>query len=347
MTSGIMEQMSCCKQIRCIKCHSGLICPKCKQFYTTTIIYDYIKLYKQSPELLKHIDKDLRSQMTKSEYHKKYIGYFPYPAYMGDFKQQWDIFTYGLLSDYNWKHTVACGRAIWAISKQQYYDNEHIYLTIYDTDYRIIRQQLQHLFNTLPNNISVALQEGIIIVSIPGMVRKVCIYVDYNKTPFWIIYNPKNYFNTYGTLYHPDMGVQMTVNALVNDKTPSFIELPDLDKVLGYNYIIKPYNKPEFILNHIYMEYRFRIKMSSEQGQELLVKQIRDRINKIVDVDVDIDVDVDSDSDSGSGLSLSLVSTQGILNITPTIMTPNNVYYAVRKVVYIQPMELRSVPAST
>lgn len=332
---GEMVLISCCKKpihSNCAEDHC--ICPECKQFYVTVPInnYDYVSIYRQSPEQLKILDRELRSRITKSDYHKKYVGYFPYQWFTKkkcNFSQMWKIFTYELMTNYNWKHTVACGRAIWSMAKDQDYNHEHIYLAIYNTDYRIVREQLQHLFSVLPDHISVSLHEGIIIISIPGMVRNICVYIDYNKSPFWIIYNPKSYFNTYGTLYHPDTGVQMTVNALVNDRAPNFKELPMLDKVIGYNHKVDYYNKPAFLLDNIYPEYSFNIITPCKNR---LVSEIEELVGKVVNVNIQY----------ANNSKFSLVSKQGTLIIKPTVVTAKAVYRQVCKAVYIQPLELRA-----
>ena len=299
--------VTCCNSVfhgECLRANMdhSQICPKCEEMFKinidnplltklsqsttkTNVNEIYCDIYQHNPEALKIIDQALRARGSKVGYHENFKGYFPYSVFhknfdMDDFHRQWNIFSYGLLTDYDWAHTTACGRAVWEITKNHSIktNDEHVYIVIYNRDYRIVRSQLKRLFQIIEQNctnlgflrsdLTVYIQDGILVASIRGIVRKICICVEYNDDPFWIIYKSKKYFNAYGSLYDGRI-VEMSVKALVNNKAPEYPVLSSLDYVMGYGETKDHYAKRigygigsfSFLFREVYPNYKFRISL--------------------------------------------------------------------------------------
>jgi hypothetical protein len=324
----------------------------------------YAAIYQSNPEDLKIIDQTLRSQESKISYHEKFRGYFPYHIFdhnfdIDRFQNNWEIFCYGLLTGFNWGHTSACGRAVWQLAKNPIgsagADGEHIYLVIHSRDYRKVRKQLGHLLDVIETNcidagflksdLTVYIQDGILVVNIRGIVRKICICVEYNDDPYWIIYSPKDYFNAYGSLFNGEM-VNMTVKAIVNNKAPDFVILPTLEYVMGYRESDNNFSRrigcgigrPALLLRDVYPNYKLRIseKCGIDNIKRMMIDRIADDLNHILDVE-----NCTSGPDATSDITMELVSESGSVDISTTIISSKHIRKQVSKIVYLQPLQLR------
>jgi len=366
---------SCCSNVyhtACLK--KTKVCPICRLMFNinitnpllTTLMHDmrgfndvmtlYTEIYRDNPIDLKLIDRAIRTYRP-SQYCTIFRGYYPYCAFntgvdMERFYYNWNVFCYGLLHGYDWCNTSACGRAVWCLAKQGVVsDDDHIYLVIHSLDYRAVRRQLAHLFSTVEINclevgivksdILMHIQEGIIVITIRGFVRKICIYVEYNNDPFWIIYKPPTHFNTYGSLFS-GTSVNMTINAIVNNKSPDYPILPSLDYVLKYGESDKAYSNRmgygvgtgDLLLKDIYPEYKLRINTKDRHTAATLV------INNISDI-LDTVVCAGSAGGVGVGVGVELVSGSRSVTISSTMFDIRNIRRQVSKVIYRRPMHIR------
>jgi hypothetical protein len=371
--------VSCCHSLfhgACLDANReySIVCPKCEEMYqinrdnpllvkltraTTThsdIDKIYTAIYRNSPDDLNKIDKALRLQGSKMKYHEKFRGYFPYYAFndkfnMGQFREGWEAFTYGLLNAYDWQCTVACGHAVWDIAKhaeQANTESDDIYLVIYNRDYRKVRTQLKQLLTTVEtevgaDNVYIYIEDSILVINIRGMVRKICVYIEYNDTPFWIIYSPRTYFNTYGSLY-TGTEVYMIVKAIINDQTCNYPILSSLGSVMGYDESKEQYSKQigcgmensQFLLRDIYPEFRFRV--SERYGIDNLKKSVIYRITQ--DISDIVDIEHCINPNATTDIAMELVTSSGSVTIPTTIITTKYIRKQVSKVVYQQPLHL-------
>jgi len=270
---------------------------------------------------------------------------------MTQFQESWEAFTYGLLGAYDWQHTVACGHAVWDMAKhteQAATDADDIYLVIYSRDYRKVRTQLQHLLHTVEtevgaDNAFIYIEDGILVINIRGMVRKICVYVEYNDDPFWIIYSPRAYFNTYGSLYDGNV-VYMIVKAIINSQAPHYPILSSLGSVMGYDQSKEHYSKQigcgmensQFLLRDIYPDFRFRV--SERYGIDNLKKSVINRITQ--DISDILDIEHCINPNATSDIAMELITSFGSVQIPTTIITTKNIRRCVSKVVYQQPLHL-------
>jgi len=319
------------------------------------IVKIYAAIYRNSPDDLNKIDKALRRECSKIKYHEKFRGYFPYCAFndkfnMEQFREGWQTFTYGLLNTYDWQFTVACGHAVWDIAKNAEHANtelDDIYLVIYNRDYRKVRSQLKHLLATIETEVGaddvyIYIEHSILVINIRGMVRKICVYIEYNNTPFWMIYSPRTYFDTHGTLY-TGTSVYMTVKAIVNDQY-NCSTLTSLGSVMGYNETKEQYSKQircgmehsQFLLRDIYPEFRFRV--SERYGIDNLKKSVINRITQ--DISDIVDIEHCINPNATTDIAMELVTSTGSVTIPTTIITTKNIRRQVSKVIYQQPLHL-------
>lgn len=370
---GDVVGVSCCHTLFHASCldanrkHSQ-VCPICEEMYTTNNInpllhkltYDnicstYAEIYRDQATVLGNIDKSIRKQLSNNTYYERFKGYYPYNMFADiNIHDQWDTFSYGILRNYDWKYTVACGHSIWNMAKkskpESESESESIYLIIYNRDYRKVREQLQHLMHTVeslfqPQDIYIYIQDGILVINIRGMVRKICVYIEYNDDLYWIVYSPRKYFNTYGTLYHPDKNqLFMTVKAIVNNKPPKYPILSSLSYVMGYNETKQNYvnrigcgmEDSNFLLQNIYPDYR--CKIFEKKGIDNLKKTVISRIIKDLSCMVDIDHVVDFNATDD--ISMKLVTQAGSVNIPMSIISSKNIKKQISRLIYQQPLHL-------
>jgi hypothetical protein len=287
-------------------------------------------------------------------YYNNFKGYFPWNMFhepSSGLQERWYNFSYGLLRDYNWENTVACGAAVRTLVRDTQHWDEHIYLIIYSRDYRKVRQQLGHLFWTIKSNaptadIGLYIQEGIIVVNIRGMVRKICILVEYNNDPFWAIYSPRKYFNTHGSLYDGEI-VHVTVDAAIGgsyDRGMDGPTLSSLDQVMGYSECIDVFSKrigcgivfPDFLLKVIYPYVCLRISERKDLN-DLKKNVLLGICNALKHV---LDIEHTMGRSSGPDVVMELVSDAGSVPISTGIVTLRHIFNCVTKVVYIQPLHL-------
>lgn len=386
--------VSCCHSLfhgACLAANREyrITCPTCENMYLinhnnpllvklkthTDIDAMYAAIYRNSPEDLNKIDRALRLEGSRMQYHDNFRGYFPYCRFddnfdMEQFQRGWEVFTYGLLNNYDWQYTVACGHAVWDIAKhaeQANTETDDIYLVIYSRDYRKVRTQLQQLLVTVESEVGadntfIYIEEGILVINIRGMVRKICVYIEYNDDPFWIIYSPRSYFNTYGSLYQggtgtgtgigigigigtgTGTGVFMTVKAIINKQAPKYTILPSLGSVMGYNETKEHYAKQiscgvensQLLLRDIYPDFRFRV--SERYGIDNLKKSIIDRITQ--DISDIVDIEHCINPNATTDIAMELVTSSGSVSIPTTVITARNIRKQVSKVVYQQPLHL-------
>lgn len=374
--------VTCCHSIfhgKCLEANRvySNICPKCEEMYRinkdnplftrltlgpSKIGKIYAAIYRVNPDHLIIIDQALRAQGSKISYHEKFQGYYPYHMFndnfnIDQFTYNYEVFCYGLLKGYNWEHTSACGSAVWKLAKKGNtadINRDHIYLVIYNRDYRKVRQQLNHLLTVIETNctyigltdVTMYIHDGILVVNIRGIVRKICVYLEYNDDPFWIIYNPKTHFNAYGSLYTftPAPVLTMSVKAIVNNNAPNFTTLSSLDHVMGYKESKSNYAKRigcgigtrTLLLNDVYPDYILRIseRHGIDSVKKMMIGQIVKDLSHILNVEQCINPDAVSD------IVIELVSKSGTIDIPTTIVTPKHIRKQVSKIVYQQPLHL-------
>ena len=378
--------VSCCNGVFHTSCLKVGVCPRCQNMYTilqenpiliwikripaNLIGNIYASIYNNNPELLRGLDQMLRSQYSKTVYHEKFKGYFPYDLFKpiaSDIAVAFQVFTYGLLKSYDWNNTSACGYAVLNLATREAeveaLDREHVYLIINSRDYRKVRRQLEHLLNTIKRNaeevgfpmVLCYIQEGILVVTIRGIVRKFCICVEFTDDPYWVIYAPRKYFNTYGCIYTPKsqspgqnagQGVEITVKA-ITETQPQTQGLPSLELVMGYKETISSYSKRlggglvdlTVILNDIYSD--LRVQILTRPGIDLIkqnmVKLIREDLQDIIDVET-----ADGTGNSRD-ISIRLISNNGReITIPTTIINQKTIKKEVARFLYLQPVQLQS-----
>jgi hypothetical protein len=203
------------------------------------------------------------------------------------------------------------------------------------------------------------IQEGILVVTIRGIVRKFCICVEFTDDPYWVIYAPRKYFNTYGCIYTPksasaspsaspsaSASVEVTIKA-ITETQPQTPGLPSLELVMGYKESISSYSKRlggglvdlTIILNDIYSD--LRVQILTRPGIDLIkqnmVKLIREDLQDIIDVET-----ADSTSNPRD-ISIRLISNNGrVITIPTTIINQKTIKKEVARFLYLQPVQLQS-----
>jgi hypothetical protein len=292
--------VSCCHTLFHKKCIDentkyGAVCPRCERNYnavsaapiidrllicTTTndILNIYNAIYKTNPRHLRIVDHYLRKNMFSYSYHQHCIGYYNYQSIdpsiinIDDYKILWDQFTYGILRDYDWKFTFATGSSVAKMFRSTTpRDDEHIYLVLYNADYRLVRNQLKtllkHIETKINTQILVHIEDGILVVYMPGVMRKFCIYIEYNADPYWFLYQHRKKFNSDGIMYDGNT-LYLTIKTLVDYTTPStFKTCSGLNYVMGNETPAQFINRighnliigSEDILNNVYRDYTLYI----------------------------------------------------------------------------------------
>lgn len=368
--------VSCCYRIFHAYCldqaleHSNQ-CPRCEKMYKVNLkdplmkylintssinITDiYSDIYASNPAELILIDNVFTKILTMKEYHAKFIGYYPLVKFnkifnLEQFQDNWRTFTYGLLDNYDWLHTLTCGRAVFSLSRgHTNIEDEHAYLVIYGTDYRKVRTQISTLLKCIETNLGdkcyLHIEEGIIVVHMRGIVRKICIYIEYHSDPFWFIYNDRPYFNSHGTFYSPSDGIKQTCEALVRTDPSVHPELNTLAYIMTYKEQQPIFAKRigrgivsrQFLLNNIYQNYRLVINIRNgidSIKQQMINQILNGDINKVIDVELCISQTMDND------YSFHLTTDTSRLTIPCVMVTPRKINDNVVTMVYKQPVLL-------
>lgn len=381
--------VSCCDSVFHGKCLStnmeyNCVCPRCEEMFNVNtenplltrllrastnhsdVNEIYSAIFSKNPEDLKIIDKAIRECITKVAYHDKFRGYFPYKNFSKEFdtgkaELEWNDFTYGLLDGYNWENTMAVGRAPWSIARGMPVDGgEHVYLVIYSCDYRKVRQQLMHLFDVVSHNyrgqeqgkdddFGFYIDDGLLVINLRGIVRKICVHVEYNNDPFWVVYVPVSHFHTYGTLYRPGdfyMTIKaMTATALMATKAVKAMKpLDSMEYVMGYDETVEHFShrigcavQPMNCIEYIYPNFRFRIacRYGIDDIKKSVIGKISSDIGSLLDIEHCIDLDATSD------ISMELVSETESVAIPCSIMTARTIRKNVTKIIYKQPLSIK------
>ena len=362
--------VTCCNTLYHRSCTNNLNmeCSKCRQMYVIqenqpvlcslmveltdplSVVKLYEKIYKHNPNDLYLIDNALFKNQTLSQYCNKFIGYYDYSLFNTNFNifqldQKWDEFSYGILTGYDWKYTYWTGHAVYSYIHGISTTEEHILLCIFNSDYRKVREQLNCLVSCIENNIRdkcfINIDEGTIILSIPGITKKICLHIEYLDKPFWYVFSKNHkYIPSYGCLYQKSKLV-LTIKAMLK-KYESFKvdDLQSLSKPLGYNVNSKSFSKKinagvidkNLLLENVYCQYGFHIKIGKNINS---IK--RDLVNCIIAETKNV-LDVFYYEKEGmEGVSFDLVNNQETFKFSDTIITAKKVIDFVLKKVYRQP----------
>jgi hypothetical protein len=349
----------------------SLQCPRCERFYDTnesepalthlmnlTIseeeVYQlYHKIYHANFKDLRLIDHYLRHNMVPVQYHRKFIGYYKHSMFSLDissFSKKWDDFTYGLFRNYDWAHTIATGEAVLTLATNPtapLHSDQHIYIVIYNLDYRVVRKQLKillsHIETIIMEPCPIYLSSGILTLCIPGMIRKICIALEYYFDPFWFLYRSKG-FDTFGCFYNGN-DVCMTVKAAVDPlsyQTAATSVQPILEYTKNYTDSIDTFSKKiklgfihgsEQLFRGVYMHYNLHI---IEHGETNIIK--KHFIQKLLSSDISDIVDVCHTVEDDTGktmMEVKLISEDKKETIDLiSVITLKEIKLFVKKVLY-------------
>lgn len=362
--------VTCCNVLyhrSCVK-NLDLECSKCQKMYVIqenqpvlcslmveltnplSVVKLYEKIYKHNPNDLYLIDNALFKKQTLSQYCNKFIGYYDYSLFNTNFNihqldQKWDEFSYGILTGYDWKYTFWTGSTLYGNIHNIPTTEEHILLCIFSSDYRKVRKQLECLISCIEDNIRdtcfINIEEGIIIVSIPGITKKICVHIEYLDKPFWYVFSKNHkYIPSYGCLYQKGR-VNLTVKAMLKKyETIKVGDLQSLSKPLGYKVDSKSFSKKinagvidkKILLENVYCQYGFHIKTGKNINsiKKDLINCIIEETKNVLDVFYDEKEDME-------GVSFDLKNNQESLKFSDTIITAKKVIDFVLKKVYCQP----------
>lgn len=317
------------------------------------IVKLYHDIYNDNPKLLRQVDRMIRMEVPKLKYLAKFVGYFDYMKICPDkcnlekFRQSWDTFTYGIFRDYDWKHTFATGRAVATMFNQNLPDDaDNIYIVVYNSDYRIVRKQLQNLFSHLESVLGeplIHIEEGILVLFFSCLVRKICIYVEYNADPYWFIFQKRNKFGAYGTIYNGTT-IYCTVKALVSPKEYKITDECDVLKYVRGNESNEKFMQrtktlmvvgTKYIMENIYQDYHLIVSHGPNVDplkKKLLVALVAD-LHDIIDVKYCEQADTDD-------INLALKTHIGTIPINTTIMTKATIRQVVLRKIYQQPLSM-------
>jgi hypothetical protein len=392
--------VSCCDKVyhrSCIQNNNSLTCPKCQKMYViqddkpllnrlmfniphvVSVIDLYQKIYRKNPEDLHALDCAFFKNQISSQYCNKFLGYFDYSLFNKKFSndsldQKWDEFSYGILTGYNWKYTYWTGKELYEIIHLGTTKSEHITLCIFNSDYRKVRQQLDCLLTCIENNISdkcfINIEEGLIIVNVRGITKKICIHIEYLDKPFWFIFGKKQkYIPSYGSLYtcRKVTECQHVLDEADTENAPRFCKkgtvlltiksmlqkydsknssasnklapLQSLSKPLGYDVDTKIFSRKinsgiiskKILLENIYCQYDLHV----ETGENLnnIKKEL---LNKIYSSDLKNTINIFHKTTKNDNILFRLVNKHETINFSDSIITAKKVIDFVLKRVYRQ-----------
>lgn len=364
--------LTCCGMLihgECININANYFthsCPHCDHYYAVDtenpvltyvmehyspadIIQLYHDLYHDDPKMLRQVDREVRRKLPRLTYLAKFTGYFDYAEICSDhqgisiFQESWDNFSYGIFRGYDWAHTFATGRAVATMfNGGTPLDNDHIYVVIYGSDYRVVRRQLSILFTHLEGKLGtplIHLEDGILILFFSCLVRKICIYVEHNADPHWFIFQKREKFGAYGTIYDGNT-VLCTIKALV---APQEYRVTEECNVLGNvmgneteEHFMKRINRPlmvgtKYVLENIYRDYTVKISHGINVDP-LKKKWLVALVANLQDI---IDVRYVADADTEDIGVIMETGTQS-QRITTTIMAEKTVRKAILRELYQQ-----------
>ena len=366
--------VTCCNAIYHRSCFKDLDleCSKCNKMYVIqenqpvlcslmveltdplSVVELYKKIYRSNPNDLYLIDNALFKKQTLSQYCNKFIGYYDYSLFNADFNvhqldQKWDEFSYGVLTGYNWEYTFWTGHVLYNYVHNIPTTEEHILLCIFNSDYRKVRKQLDCLISCIEDNIRdkcfINIDEGIIVLSIPGITKKICVHIEYLDKPFWYVFSKNyKYIPSYGCLYQKGK-LELTVKAMLpvvqlKYETIKVDSLPSLSKPLGYNVNSKSFSKKinagvidkNLLLENVYCQYGFHIQVGKN------INSIKKDIVNCIIAETENVLDVFYDEKEGmEGISFDLKNNQETFKFSDTIVTAKKVIDFVLKKVYCQP----------
>lgn len=364
--------LTCCRMLihgECINVNANFThsCPHCDHYYSLNtedplltyvieyyspddIIRLYRNIYQDNPKMLRLVDCKVRRSLPRLTYFARFTGYFDYTKICSDrqdidtFKESWDNFSYGIFRGYDWKHTFATGSAVATMfNNGAPRDDDHIYIVVYDSDYRVVRSQLSILFAHLEDKLGVPLihlEDGILVLFFPCLVRKICIYVEHNADPHWFIFQKREKFGAYGTIFNGDT-VLCTVKALVTPhEYRAMEECSILKHVMGNEtsaQFMKRIDRPlmvgtGYVLENIYRDYT--IKISHGVNVDPLKKKWLTAL--ITDLQDIIDVQYVADSATDDDIKVLITVGTQSQQVTTTIMAKNTIRKAILRELYQQ-----------
>jgi len=335
----------------------------------------YSRVFLVNPQHLLLLDESIQKNVSITKYQRRFGGCYDFLRCRREcgapIIQSWHNFTYGLLQSYDWNYTYATGRAVYSMAhgspaEDSIDEPEHIYVVICHTDYRIVRKQLQTLLECIEHQIKdncyLHIENEIIVVHARGLVRKICIYIDYHLSPFTLLYDPPSHFPTYGILYHPAMTVpvplQATIKAITGCASGDGLgPLASLNKVFGYHDSIELYSSRikniildrEFLLSTVYPDYRLRVTTGKIDNirRKIVENIMRCGISDIIDVDVvktdnvgQVGIEIVTGGAGGAGGSES-GAEESVIPVSTTLLHAPRIKRSVVKVIYQKHVTVR------
>ena len=367
-----MVGVTCCNKIyhrSCIMNINNLDCPNCQKMYiiqedkpllrlllsrmknSLSVLDLYIRIYKQNPSDLYLIDNALFKNQTSSQYCSNFTGYFDYSLFNDDFNindldEKWDEFSYGLLTGYDWNYTYWTGKALYDIIHYGFSSLEHIVLGIFNSDYRKVRQQLDCLISCIEKNINdkcfINIEEGLVILNIRGITKKICVHIEYLDKPFIYIFGKiQKYIPSYGSLYKKGT-VMLTLKSMLRKyQDTNVYNLQSLSKPLGYDVDAKLYSKKinscvisrKILLDKIYCPYKFYVRAGKDMNdiKHEILKQIIFSSNLKNTIDI-----VHETVNDNENMTFHLVNDYETINFSDNIITAKKVIDFVLKRLYRQ-----------